>query len=79
MNEFIKDVLKAPLDKEFSNGYNEAANICVGIITKKIDELFSKINSDSFLSTQEQFLLSKLKELQSETEDELRNFWSGNE
>ncbi|MGO4349287.1 hypothetical protein AB4Z45_27735 [Paenibacillus sp. MCAF9] len=61
----------------FDEGYDEAANICLGVITKKIDELFSKINSDSdsYLSKEEQFMLSKLKELKSETEEQLRNFY----
>jgi hypothetical protein len=76
--EALNDVGTKLMNDEFDNGYNAAANICVGTITKKIDELYSKINSGSFLSEQEQFLLSKLNELKSETEEELRNFCSGN-
>ncbi|MFQ3544224.1 hypothetical protein Q7A53_09055 [Halobacillus rhizosphaerae] len=83
MKKFIKDTvgdaLNSQLNEAFNDGYNEAANICVGVITKKIDELFSKINSNSSLSNQEQFMLLKLKELKSETEEELRGFSSGNE
>lgn len=63
----------------FNDGYHEAANICVGILEKKIDELLSQIKSGSYLSEQEQFMLSKLNELKSETEEELRNFWNRNE
>ena len=62
----------------FVDGYNEAAGICVGMITKKMDELYSQISSGSFLSEQEQFLLSNLKELKSETEEKLYDFWRNN-
>lgn len=87
MKNFLKDTFNdalmeagnKQLNDAFINGYNEAANICVGIITNKIDELFNKINSDSFLSEQEQFVLLKLKEIKTETEEELRNFWSSKE
>ena len=90
MKDFIKKIIDDSIDgvrdsvrksesEEFIVGYNQAANICVEIITKKIDELFSQISSDSFLSEREQFLLSKLKEMKSETEEELQDFWSGNE
>ena len=51
------------MNDAFFDGYNTAANICVDVITKNIDELFSQINSGSFLSDQEQFLLSKLNDL----------------
>jgi hypothetical protein len=90
MKRFIRDTIGEALNdvresennrmnEEFNVGYSEAANICVGVITKKIDELFSKINSDSSLTKQEQLMLLKLKELKSETEEELRNFFKGNE
>ena len=59
------------MNDAFFDGYNTAANICVDVITKNIDELFSQINSGSFLSDQEQFLLSKLNDLKSETEEKL--------
>jgi hypothetical protein len=78
MND-VRESDRKRMNEFFIDGYNEAANICVGILTKKIDDLFSKIDSDSYLSKQEQFMLSKLKELKSETEDELRDFWSNNE
>lgn len=90
MKDFIREILDDSIDgvrdsvrktesEEFLVGYDQAANICVEIITKKIDELFSQISSNSFLSEREQFLLLKLKEMKSETEEELRDFWSGNE
>ena len=71
MKEFFKEIGNDTLKKvresadshmndAFFDGYNTAANICVDVITKNIHELFSQINSGSFLSDQEQFLLSKL-------------------
>lgn len=82
MKEFFKEIGNDTLKKvresadshmndTFFDGYNTAANICVDVITKNIDELFSQINSGSFLSDQEQFLLSKLNDLKSETEEKL--------
>ena len=80
INDSITKVRGSVNEREneiFIDGYNQAANICVDIITKNIDELFNQINSNSFLSKQEQFTLLKLKELKSETEKELQDFWDG--
>ncbi|MFC5647825.1 hypothetical protein ACFPYJ_01580 [Paenibacillus solisilvae] len=79
VREHVRESENTRMAKAFYDGYDKATDICVGIITKKIEELFSKINSDSSLSKQEQFMLLKLNELKSETEKELRDFWSGNE
>ena len=89
MKEFFKEIGNDTLKKvresadshmndAFFDGYNTAANICVDVITKNIHELFSQINSGSFLSDQEQFLLSKLNDLKSETEEKLVDFCKGN-
>lgn len=89
MKEFFKEIGNDTLKKvresadshmndAFFDGYNTAANICVDVITKNIDELFSQINSGSFLSDQEQFLLLKLNDLKSETEEKLVDFCKGN-
>ena len=59
MKEFMRDIMDDTLNRvresenkrmneAFNDGYNEAADICVGIITKKIDELFSQIDSGLF-------------------------------
>ena len=80
--QYVSNVVNESKDKAvkeiFGDGYNEAAGICVGMITKKMDELYSQISSGSFLSEQEQFLLSNLKELKSETEEKLYDFWRDN-
>jgi hypothetical protein len=83
--DFVGDVLRESangvIDGAFVDGYDEAANICVGVLSKNIDDLLNRIKSGSYLSDQEQFLLSKLNELKSETQSELRDFFAntGNE
>ena len=74
----VSESADSHMNDAFFDGYNTAANICVDVITKNIDELFSQINSGSFLSDQEQFLLSKLNDLKSETEEKLVDFCKGN-
>ncbi|MBO1914504.1 hypothetical protein J4G37_58000, partial [Microvirga sp. 3-52] len=77
MGKFLKSVFNDSVtnvkNEIFMDGYNQAATICVDLLTKNIDELFNQINSNSFLSKQEQFTLLKLKELKSETEKELQD------
>jgi len=74
----VRESADSHMNDAFFDGYNTAANICVDVITKNIDELFSQINSGSFLSDQEQFLLSKRNDLKSETEEKLVDFCKGN-
>jgi hypothetical protein len=63
-------------DDAFADGYNDAANICVGVLSETIDGLLKQIKLGSYLSDQEQFLLSKLNELKSQTENALSDFWA---
>jgi hypothetical protein len=74
----VRESADSHMNDAFFDGYNTAANICVDVITKNIHELFSQINSGSFLSDQEQFLLLKLNDLKSETEEKLVDFCKGN-
>lgn len=62
------------LDEEFAAGYDEAANICVEIVTNKINDLIATINSGQLLLEKEQLLLVSLNQLKSETEEALRAF-----
>ncbi|MFF5447573.1 hypothetical protein [Streptomyces sp. NPDC012888] len=59
----------------FSEGFDEAANICVSIVAERIAELMTKIQSGSYLSTEEQFLLSRLTGLKEEMEKALHSFF----
>ncbi|MBB5871895.1 hypothetical protein F4553_005274 [Allocatelliglobosispora scoriae] len=81
VNGFMRDVLdgvrKRVNDRDddvFADGFNEATSICVGILSKNIDDLLNQIKSGSYLSDQEQFLLSRLTEMKSETEKCLRDY-----
>lgn len=72
----VRESAKRRTDDAFAEGYSEAANVCVGVLSEAIDGLLEQIKSGNFLSDQEQFLLSKLNELKSETENALRDAWS---
>ena len=83
MKEFVDDLLRGVrnsahehIDDAFADGYSEAANVCVGVLSKTIDALLKQIKPGSYLSDQEQFLLSKLNELKSQTENALSDFWA---
>lgn len=64
-------------DASFEKGFNEAANICVEMLTKNIEDLLNKIKSGTYLTDKEQFLLSRLTEIKSATEQSLFDFWDG--
>ena len=81
VNDFMHDLLstarEATIDAAkdvFIDGFEDAANICLGVLSNNIDGLLKKIKSGSYLSNEEQFLLSRLTEIKSETEEYLRNY-----
>lgn len=80
LNDFVGDVLRTTASgvtaKAFADGYNEAANISMDLLSRKIDGLHSEIRSHRFLSEQDQFLLSSLDEMRSELDAALRDNWS---
>ena len=59
------------LDQEFNRGFDEAANLCIGILEQKINDLANKISPSTFLTEAEQLLLATLQQLKVETEDRL--------
>ena len=61
------------VSRQFSEGYDEAANICMGLLSKKIDDLLSQVKAGEYLSEQEQFLLSSLHEMRAEMDAALRD------
>ena len=69
----LRENVNSHLDEKFYNGYDTAAGICLEVITKRIDELYKKINEGKLLSDQEQFLMAQLNGLKREIEDRLRN------
>ena len=58
-----------------AEGFEAAADICLNVLSRSIDGLLSRIKSGTYLTDQEQFLLSTLNDLKSETENELRIHW----
>lgn len=69
--EIAWDVLNMPR----RGGFNEAAAICLNLISDNIEGLSVKIKSGN-LSKQDQLLLSQLKELKAEMEMRLENSWA---
>lgn len=72
--DLIRRVGRNLVDGSYNSGYEEAASVCLGVLSKNIDDLMNKIKPGSYLSDQEQFLLSKLTELKSTTERDLQDF-----
>lgn len=82
MSEFVNDLRRAmrtrrghDINDAYADGFHEAAIISVGVISRRINDLLDQVGSGNYLSSQEQFLLSGLNDLKSETERELREFW----
>jgi hypothetical protein len=82
VNDFLRDALDGArkaannrVDDSFADGFDKAANICTGVLSKNIDGLKKKMEAGDYLSSQEQFLLSRLFEIESETEKDLRDNW----
>jgi len=63
--------LRAAMDGPIVDGYCWGADVCIGLIENKINAMFNQMQSGNFLSEQDQFFLSKLRELQSEMINEL--------
>lgn len=62
------------VSERFTDGFNEAANICVTMLSEKIDELMDRMKTGE-LSRPDQVLLSSLTVLKSETEQKLFRYW----
>lgn len=74
MVNYMVNVRRRLLEKFCEHGYNEAGDRCLGVLSRKIDDLQTQVKSGSSLSKQDQFLLTKLHELKAEIESELCNF-----
>ena len=71
LGEIGKSVIRGKEDDRIF-GYDLAANICIDVIDKKINELNERMNLGKFLKNEEQFLLGRLNALRNEIENELR-------
>ncbi|WP_433474748.1 hypothetical protein ACQPZP_39585 [Spirillospora sp. CA-142024] len=75
VSDFLLDVARKVANDRtgeiFTEGFEEAANICMDVLSKNIDALLDQIKLGGNLSKQEQFLLSNLIEIKSETEKRL--------
>lgn len=70
-----QDIGRGVLDKQFGAGYDEAADICMSLLSGKIEGLIGKISEGESLSDREQFLLSSLHKLRTEMDDALHAFF----
>lgn len=59
------------VDRAYSDGFNDAANLCVNLVAAKAAALMARITSGSLLSSDEQVLLASLTGLKEEMEREL--------
>jgi len=63
--------VRAAIDGPIIDGYCWSADVCIGLIENKINAMFNQMQNGNYLSEQDQFYLSKLRELQSEMINEL--------
>ncbi|MEV0531823.1 hypothetical protein [Kitasatospora sp. NPDC050463] len=70
-----KDMLGQGGRGVYAGGYQQAADISLGILDQKIDALMKRTTSGERLSDQELFLLGSLDALKKEMESELIDFW----
>ncbi len=68
------EVVRRHADARLEEGFNAAANICVDLLSRKIDDLMGQMKTGE-LPRPEQLLLSSLTELKSETEQSLFGYW----
>ena len=68
------EVLRHHADSQFEEGFNVAANVCVDLLSAKIDDLAGKMKAGE-LSGPEQVFLSSLTDLKAETERSLYGYW----
>jgi len=73
---WMRELGRQQIENLFADGYNKAASICIGMLSRKIDGLISQMESGPFLSEQEQFLLSSLTRMRSDTESALHDYWN---
>ncbi|MFD6435866.1 hypothetical protein [Streptomyces venezuelae] len=69
LGKAVRDGVRTAWDKEYERGYNEAANLCVGVLTGASEGLLAKMTSGGELSAQEQILYARLTELKAEMEE----------
>lgn len=80
-NSFMADILgklresaSSHVDDAFVDGYIQAANDCMQILSRSIDGLINQVQSGRYLSEHEQFLLASLTKIRSEVEAAFREF-----
>ncbi|MEV7776697.1 hypothetical protein [Kitasatospora sp. NPDC088351] len=76
---FAKDVAGQTLMGFHADGYQQAADISIGVLDQQIAVLMDRMTSDNPLAGQEQFLLGKLAELRKELTQALDGFWEQDE
>ncbi|MEU2607734.1 hypothetical protein [Streptomyces albus] len=70
--EGVKESARASYLGVYDRGFNEAAQICMDVLSDATDELLAKMKSGN-LSKQEQALYARLTELTAEMDERFRN------
>lgn len=70
----VRGVAREHTDQAFEDGFNEAANICVRLVTEAAAQLTTKMGTAS-LSDREQAQLARLSSLKEEMEKSLYGYW----
>lgn len=70
----VRGVAREHTDQAFEDGFNEAANICVRLVTEAAGGLTAKMSNAS-LTDREQAQLARLTGLKEEMEQALYGYW----
>ncbi|MEU1622015.1 hypothetical protein ABZ479_32535 [Streptomyces sp. NPDC005722] len=72
VREGAQGTTRAVVFSAYDRGFNESAQICLGVLSDATDELLTRMKSGN-LSKQEQALYARLTELTAEMDERLRN------
>jgi hypothetical protein len=61
--------------RAFSNGFDDAADICIGVVSGRTDAVLSQIKQGNMPASHGNLIVATLAELRSEMEAELRGYW----
>lgn len=71
----VRQVANDRVNAERGEGFKDAADIAMGVLTERIDTLQGKMKQSPYLTNEEQVLLSNLIELRVEIANAFDAFW----
>ena len=72
----VRQVANDRVNAERGEGFQDAADIALRVLTQRIDQLQQKMGQSPYLTTEEQVLLANLIALRTETAGAFDAFWA---